>query len=55
MNMEDKAMKRHLLPIIIILSILCQPCLAAGKEKFDPAQYEKPDWESIFYDVCIYV
>ncbi len=47
-------MKKIILPIIIILSILCQPCLAADKKKFDPSQYEKPDWELVYHDICIY-
>lgn len=46
-------MKRIILTLIIILSILCQPCYAADK-KTDFFQVKKPDWELVSHDICIY-
>lgn len=46
-------MKRVILTLIVILSILCQPCYAADK-KTDFSQVKKPDWELVSHDICIY-
>lgn len=46
-------MKRIILTLIIILSILCQPCYAADK-KTDFFQVKKTDWELVSHDICIY-
>jgi len=46
-------MKRVILTLIVILSILCQPCYAADK-KTDFSKVKKPDWELISHDICIY-
>lgn len=48
-------MKRIILALTMVLSILFQPCLAAGKqEKIDLSTYKKPDVELKHYDVCLY-
>lgn len=46
-------MKRVILTLIVILSILCQPCYAADK-KTDFSKVKKPDWELVSHDICIY-
>lgn len=46
-------MKRIILTLIIILSILCQPCYAADK-KTDFSQVKKPDWDLVSHDICVY-
>ena len=46
-------MKRIILTLIMIFSILCQPCYAADK-KTDFSQVKKPDWELVSHDICIY-
>ena len=46
-------MKRVILTLIVILSILCQPCYAADK-KTDISKVKKPDWELVSHDICIY-
>lgn len=46
-------MKRIILTLIMVFSILCQPCYAADK-KTDFSQVKKPDWELVSHDICIY-
>lgn len=46
-------MKRIILTLVMVLSILCQPCYAADK-KTDFSQVKKPDWELVSHDICIY-
>lgn len=46
-------MKRIILTLIIISSILCQPCYAADK-KTDFSQVKKPDWDLVSHDICVY-
>lgn len=46
-------MKRIIFTLIMVFSILCQPCYAAYK-KIDISELKKPDKELVFHDVCIY-
>lgn len=46
-------MKRIILTLTVILSILCQPCYAADK-KTDFSQVKKPDWDLVSHDICVY-
>lgn len=46
-------MKRIILTLIMVFSILCQPCYAADK-KTDFSQVKKPDWKLVSHDICIY-
>lgn len=47
-------MKRVILTLIVILSILCQPCYAADK-KTDISELKKPEGEYVEHKVCLYV
>lgn len=46
-------MKRIILTLIMVFSILCHPCYAADK-KTDFSKVKKPDWELVSHDICIY-
>lgn len=46
-------MKRIILTLIMIMGIFCQPCYAADK-KTDFSKTQKPDWELVSHDICIY-
>ena len=46
-------MKRIILTLFMVFSILCQPCYAADN-KTDFSKVKKPDWELVSHDICIY-
>ena len=46
-------MRRIVFVLIVILSVLCQPCFAADK-KTDFSQYKKPEGEIVHHDICVY-
>ena len=47
-------MKRIILTLIMVFSILCQPCYAADK-KTDISELKKPEGEYVEHKVCLYV
>ena len=47
-------MKRIILTLIMVFSLLCQPCYAADK-KTDISELKKPEGEYVEHKVCLYI